>query len=91
MQRTDLRTQWGKERGHELSKRIDIVCVQQPASAKLPSDPGSSAGCSVTTQRGEMGMKQGGRFKRRGHVYPYGGFELYGRNQRNIVKQLSSN
>ena len=52
--------------GGELGKCIDIVCVPQPASAKLPSDPGSSAGCSVTTQRGEMGMKQGGRFKSKG-------------------------
>ena len=66
MQSLDLGPQWGEDRGDELSKCIDIVCVQQPASAKLPSDPGSSAGCSVTTQRGEMGMKHGGRFKSKG-------------------------
>ena len=53
----------GRRGWDEVSKCIDIVCVQPPASGKLPSDPGSSAGCSVTTWRGEMGMKQGGRFK----------------------------
>ena len=40
------------------------------ASGELPSNTGSSAGCSVTTWRGETGMKQGGRFKRKGtYVY----------------------
>ena len=39
-----------------------------------------------------MGWEVGGRFKRQGHVYNYDGFMLpYGRNQHNIVKQLSSN
>ena len=37
-------------------------------------------------------MEIGGRFKKEGHVYTYGWFMvIYGRNQHNIVKQLSSN
>lgn len=34
----------------------------------------------------------GGRFRREAHVYTYGRFMLtYGRNQHNVIKQLSSN
>ena len=36
------------------------------------------------------GVGCGGRFKRSGHMYTYGWFMIYGRNQHNIVKQLSS-
>ena len=40
---------------------------------------------------GEGGGVEGGVW-RKGHVYVYGWFMLfYGRNQHNIVKQLSSN
>ena len=49
---------------------------------------GSSPWCSVTTWKGGMEWGVGGRFKRE---WTYGWFMLfYGRNQHNIVKQLSS-
>ena len=38
------------------------------------------------------GVGAGRRFKKEGHMYTHGWFMLiYGRNQHNIVKQLSSN
>ena len=56
--RTDLWTQRGKGRGMNRKSRIYIYtqpCVKQIASGKLLSSTGSSARCSVMTQRGGMG------------------------------------
>ena len=48
--------------------------------------------CSVTAQRGGVGWGWEEGSRRRGHKYTYSWFTLwYGRNQQNIVKQLSSN
>ena len=53
---------------------------------------GAQIWCSVTTWKwwdGEGG--RAGEFKREGHMHTYGQFTLiYGGNQHNIVKQLSS-
>ena len=65
--RTDLWTQRGKGRGMNRKSRIYIYtqpCVKQIASGKLLSSTGSSARCSVMTQRSVMG---------RGREVPEGG------------------
>ena len=63
--------------------------VKQLASGNLLCDKGSSTWCSVKTERGGLGWEIGERFKRE---KIHGRFILtYGRNQHNIVKQLSSN
>ena len=70
-------------------KTYALPYVKQKASGNLLYDSGNSNQCSVTTQRG--GTWEGGS-RGRGLMYPYGWFILmYGRNQHNIVKQLSFN
>ena len=65
-----------------------LSCVKQIVTGKLLYNTRSSTWCSVTTKRG------GGTLKTQGiHTHThYGWFSfLYGRNQHNIVKQLSCN
>ena len=74
---------------------IDIYtppCVQQIADKKLLSNTGSPAWCSVMTWRGGMWGREGDSKARSIYVCNYGWSTLlYGINQHNIVKQLSSN
>ena len=50
---------------------------------------GAQTQCSVTAHTGGMGRDVGGRYE---HMYTNGWFMLmYGRDQHNIVKQLSFN
>ena len=53
-------------------------------------DTVSSTQRSVTRERGRMVWEVGGGSGGRGHMYPYGRLTS-GRNQHNIVKQLSFN
>ena len=92
-QRTDLQTRDGSEgvcgTNGESSMKHTLPYVKQIASGNLMCDKGSSTWCSVKTERGGMGWEIGGRFKRE---KIHGRFMLtYGRNQHDIVKQLSSN
>ena len=85
----------GKKRVGWIESSIEIYkppCVKQITSEKLLYKTGSLTWCSVTIWRCGMGLKMGGRFKRRGHTYTYGWLtSMYSRKQHNIVKQLSSN
>ena len=68
-----------------------IIC--KTAREKLPCNTGSSTLCPVTTDRGGTRGQAGRGFKREGtYVWcPYGWSTLlYGRNQHNTGKQLSS-
>ena len=62
----------GKIGGREMSKKTTIIdiytllCVKQIASGKLLNSTGSSALCSVMTQKGEIGGGVGGRLKKEG-------------------------
>ena len=57
------------------------------------SNTGSSVWCSVMTRGvGDGGVRWEAGSRGKGYTYTYGWFTtLYGRNQHNIVKQLSSN
>ena len=74
---------------------IDIYtppCAQQIADKKLLSNTGSPAWCSVMTWRGGMVGREGDSKGHSIYICNYGWFTLlYGINQHNIVKQLSSN
>ena len=64
-----------------LFSTVGICCVTQGAQH-----------CSQTTQRGEMGREMGEASGGRGRTYTCGRLMwMYGRNQHNIVQQLSSN
>ena len=65
--------------------------VEEIASGNFLYDSGSSNLCSVTTQSGWDGVGGRGYTIGRGCIYTYGRFmSMYGRNQHNIIKQLSS-
>ena len=48
-----------------------LACVKWIVDEKLPCNPGSPLWCSVMTQRGGVGGRQGGS-RGRGYVYNYG-------------------
>ena len=79
----------------DWENNIDIYtppCVQQIADKKLLCNTGSPAWCSVMTWRGGIGGREGDSKGLSIYVCNYGWFTLlYGINQHNIVKQLSSN
>ena len=67
------------------------ITICKIASGKLLYNKGSSTGCSVTTYRVGWGGWWEGGSRGKGRMHAYGWFMLlYGRNQYNIVKQLSS-
>ena len=71
--RTDLWTQWGKERMEQIERSIDmdtLPCVKQRATGKLLYSTESSARCSVMTQKGGMRGHEGGS-RGRGYMYTY--------------------
>ena len=66
--------------------------VKQMASGNLLCDTGSSTQCSGQSRGVGWGGKWEGGSGGRGHMYTCGWFMLMcGRNQHNIIKQLSSN
>ena len=72
--------------------KLTLPYVKQIANGNLLYDSGKSNWGSVTTKRGGMGRKVGGKVKREGTVHTYDGFMLmFGLNQHNSVKQLSFN
>ena len=65
---------------------------KQTARENLLCDSGSPTWHSVTAQRGGTGSGVGGSFKTEGtNVYLWLLHVMYGRNQDNIIKQLSFN
>ena len=64
--------------------------VRQTGSRKQLCSAGSSARCSVATQRGGWGWGAG-EIQERGCTYAHSWFTLYSRDQHNAVQQLSSN
>ena len=66
--------------------------VKQIASGNLLHDTGNSTSVPCDNLKGWDGVGGGRGSGGRGHMYTYGWLTLiYGRNQGNIVKQLSSN
>ena len=87
---TDLGTPWAKERVGQMErvawKHIHLPYIKQIASGNLLHDAELEPGFCDNLE----GWDRGSRGK--GHMYTYGWFTLMnGRNQHNIVKQLSSN
>ena len=79
----------GGSHGERSVETHTLPYVKQIASGSLMYDAGSSDWCPGTTYNGGMGWEGGSRGRRR--MDAYGWFLLmYGRNQHNIVKQLSS-
>ena len=79
----------GGSNGERSMETYTLPYVKQIASRSLMCDAGSSDWCPGTTYSGGMGWEGGSRGRRR--MDAYGWFMLmYGRNQHNIVKQLSS-
>ena len=93
-QRPDVWTQQGKERvGHIERVALKHIhsYVKQIASGTLLCNMGSLNCCSVTTQRGAMGLGVGQRFKREG-IYEYLQLNhiVVWQKPHKIVKHLSS-
>ena len=88
--RTDSWTQWGKER-EGWTGRVAVRHIQT-ASGNLLSDTGAQPGALGQPRGVGQGGRWGGGSGVKGHRYTYGWFMLmFGRNQHNIIKRLSSN
>ena len=94
----DLRTQRGRrgwDGGREQHGNMYITICKIDGQRESALGPGSSNQGSVNKLEGWDGWEERGRFKWREHMYTYVYIAphilKYGRNQHNIVKQLSSN